>query len=188
MDGTNPVHEGRADAELVARVLAGETEAYSTLVRRHQEALYGYARAMALDADTAADIVQDTLIKAYRKLRACREPARFRAWLFRILRNRCLDHLKDVRRMQLPLDAVHSGRASVGHYDAGVELRLALAPAFNALPAALRDAFLLKHQAGYSYDEIAEIAGCSVSAAKMRVHRARGALRACLIEQEIDPT
>lgn len=186
MDATKSTHGDRADAEIVARVLAGEVEGYSVLVRRHQDALYRYARAMALDADTTADMVQDTLVKAYRQLRECREPGQFRAWLFRILRNRCLDHLKNVRRTELPLDVLRDGREANGRYDDGVELRLTLAPAFNKLPAALRDAFLLKHQAGYSYEELAEIAGCSVSAAKMRVHRAREALRACLVEQDLE--
>lgn len=186
MDATDTRHGDRTDVELVARVLAGDVEGYSALVRRHQDALYRYARAMGLDGNTAADMVQDTLVKAYRQLRECREPGRFRAWLFRILRNRCLDHLKDVRRSELPLDTLRDAHEAGSRYDDDVELRITLASAFDRLAPALRDAFLLKHQAGYSYDELAEIAGCSVSAVKMRVHRAREALRACLVEQDTE--
>lgn len=98
MDATKSTHGDRTDADLVRRVLAGDLEDYSALVRRHQNVLYRYARAMGLDGDTAADMVQDTLVKAYRQLRECRQPGRFRAWLFRILRNRCLDHLKEIGR------------------------------------------------------------------------------------------
>ena len=66
------------------------------------------------------------------------------------------------------------------------ELTLTLRAALEQLPQALREAFLLKHDAGYTYEEIAELTEASPSAVKMRVHRARDALRAFLIEQGVD--
>jgi hypothetical protein len=65
---------------------------------------------------------------------------------------------------------------------------LTLRAALDRLPNALRQAFLLKHDAGYTYEEVAEITESSPSAVKMRVHRAREALRAFLIEQGVGGT
>ena len=92
-----------SDAVLVARVLDGNQSAYEILVRRHQAALFRRARWMGVDADTAADMVQDSLIKAYENLRTCREPNRFGFWVGQIVRNRCLDFLKSAPRRSVPL-------------------------------------------------------------------------------------
>ena len=80
--------DGAADAEIVTRVLAGDVECYAAIVERYQRPLYRHAVAMVLDHDAAADMVQDALIRAYTNLKTCREPRRFRAWLFQTLRNR----------------------------------------------------------------------------------------------------
>lgn len=176
------VHAEQSDADVVARVLRGERESFAVLVRRHQDALYRYARGMGLDPDTAADMVQDTLIKAYAGLATCREPDRFRSWAFRILRNCCLDHLKDVRRREVPLDTAAAGPEPTLRVQPSDETRLILGAALDRLSPLLREAFLLRHEAGYTYDELAEITDASPSAVKMRVHRAREELRAHLVE------
>jgi DNA-directed RNA polymerase specialized sigma24 family protein len=91
------------DSALVTQVLNGDHGAFELLVRRHQDALFRRARWMGLDADTAADMVQDTLVKAYRSLPSCRDASRFSYWVGRILRNRILDFLKNAERRGLPL-------------------------------------------------------------------------------------
>jgi RNA polymerase sigma-70 factor (ECF subfamily) len=168
------------DAELVRRVLRGEREHYEALVGRYQDELYRHARGMGIDHDAAEDLVQDAFIKAYIGLGECRDPARFRSWVYRILSNLCLDYLKNIRRRSVPLEVLEneSGAAC----SLSEELRMALARALAGLTADLREAFLLKHQAGYRYEEMAEILDASVSAVKMRVHRAREQLRAALVE------
>lgn len=170
MSGPDP----REDADLVRGSRDGDDEAYTVLVRRYQHLLYRHARGMGLDHDTALDMVQDALVKAYMRLEDCREPEHFRAWLFRICRNLCLDHLKNIRRKAVSLDAMEEEP----------EVRMAPDPttrdmlrrALGALSTELREAFLLKHDAGYTYDEVARLLGVSESAVKMRVHRARASL------------
>ena len=174
------------DGPLVRRVLGGDREAFGELVRRHQDVLYRFLRGMGTDHDTAVDLIQEAFVKAYDALASCREPAHFRAWLFRIARNRCLDHVKNVRQLSIPLSALPRAEAIVDERAAGPEPRLILCAALERLPTALREAFLLKHDAGYAYEEIAELTGASVSAVKMRVHRARESLREFLVEQGID--
>jgi RNA polymerase sigma-70 factor (ECF subfamily) len=167
-----------SDAELVRSAVAGEREAFSELVRRHQQALYRHARGMGIAHDTALDLVQDACVRAFVRLRQCRDPERFRPWLFRLFRNLVLDYTRDIRRREIPLDAVaeQAGRDDI----TPLELRASLVHALQALPELLREAFLLRHVAERSYEEIAEMTGARVSAAKMRVHRAREQLRASL--------
>jgi RNA polymerase sigma factor (sigma-70 family) len=167
------------DAAAVARVLAGDHDAFGLLVRRHQNALYRYGRGCGLDHDTALDLVQETLVKAFARCDQCREADRFRSWLFRVFRNTMLDWAKNVRRTEVSLldqeDAADEGNFAERH-----ALREALGGALAELPAILREAFLLRHDLDHSYEEIAEITGSSLSAAKMRVVRAREALREAL--------
>lgn len=168
-----------ADAALVARVLGGDHDAFALLVRRHQNALYRYGRGLGVDHDTALDLVQDSFVKAYARLDQCRTSERFLAWLFRIFRNTMLDWAKNARRTEVSLldvDEPADARDFAEHH----ALREAIGDALAALPPILREAFLLRHQLGHSYEELAEIAGISLSAAKMRVARARDALREAL--------
>jgi RNA polymerase sigma-70 factor, ECF subfamily len=186
-----PITEGKAavvpsggtdietsDAVLVARVLNGERDAFEMLVRRHQAFLFRRARWMGLDADTAADIVQDALIKAYQNLSTCREPDRFGFWVGKILRNQCLDFLKSAARRSVPLSpflAANHGNPELEEQRG--RLRNRLMAALTVLPQEQREAFLMKHAEGLSYDEMAELTNASVSAMKMRVHRATELLR-----------
>ena len=173
------------DAALVARVLEGDVAAYEGLVRRHQGALFRHARGMGLDPDTAEDMVQDALVKAYAALADCRDGAAFRSWAFRILRNRCLDHLKDVRRRDVPIDDAAPGGADAFGHAPSADLRHEIEDALGRLSPLLREAFLLRHEAGYTYDELAAITDTSPSAVKMRVHRAREELRDLLGEPRL---
>lgn len=173
------------DAELVGRVLGGERDAYADLVRRHQESIYRHLRGMGVDHDTALDLVQDAFVRAYDRLAECRDHVHFRAWLFRIARNLCLDHLKNVRRSTVPLSTVeHSESIQDGRGETS-ELDLTMRTALERLPTALREAFLLKHDAGYTYDEVAAMTDASPSAVKMRVHRARETLREFLTSEGV---
>jgi RNA polymerase sigma-70 factor, ECF subfamily len=179
-----------SDTELIQRVLAGDRDSYAWLVRRYQEMLYRHALGMVSDGDAAADLVQDSFIKAFSSLESCHDPERFGAWVFRILRNRCHDYLRDRRRQSVSLDEAVLVTASAenphSHFDR-VTLGQALERALARLPEPQREAFLLKHVEGCSYDEMTEMLGASISALKMRVLRAREALQAQLadrIEQE----
>jgi len=175
--------EAASDGELVARVLGGERETYAELVRRHQEPLLRYAFGMVGDQDAAADLVQDGLVKAYASLATCLEPARFGAWLFRIVKNRCTDYLKEHRRRDVSLDPdapFVADRDDPARDLERARLRAAVERALGELPEAQREAFLLKHVEGRSYEEMAELLGDGVSALKMRVMRAREALRLSL--------
>lgn len=163
----------------VSRALAGDEDAFAMLVRRHQNALYRYGRGLGIDHDTALDLVQETFVKAFARRGQCREEDKFRSWLFRIFRNTMLDWAKNVRRTEVSTLDVEdpADEADLAERHA---LREAIGDALAALPPILREAFLLRHSLDHPYEEIAAIAGISLSAAKMRVARAREALREAL--------
>lgn len=175
------------DGELVARVLAGERDEYGELVRRHQQSLYRYALGMVGSPDAAADLVQESLVRGFTRLDTCQDPGRFGAWVFRILRNRCLDYLKDRRRQTVPLDIDSPFESQDEDPESALErseLMRSVSQALASLPEAQREAFVMKHVEDLSYEEMAERAEVSVSALKMRVMRAREALHGMLAERE----
>lgn len=179
-------HTEATDADAVARVRRGDRDAFRLLVHRYQDMLYRHALRMTRHADTAADLVQGAFVKAYAHLDRCREPARFGAWLFRILSNRCKDHLKSRRRRDLRLDGA-TQYLPVSNDDPSAdlvqaELRRQLQRALDRLPEIQREAFILKHVEGLSYEEMSAMLDVSISALKMRVLRAREALRTELQE------
>lgn len=174
-----------SDADIVVRVLNGDRNAYAQLVDRHQQVLYRHARGMGLDHDTSLDLVQEAFVRGYVRLRECREPAHYRAWLFRIARNLYLDHLKNVRTTTVPLSRLPNSESIPNPATSDPELTVTLRAALAALPIAMREAFLLKHHAGHTYDEIATLTDATPSAVKMRVHRAREALRIFLVERGV---
>lgn len=171
--------EGPSDAALVLASRRGETEAFAQLVRRHRDRHARFAARMLGDADDAEDVLQSVFLRAFRHLDRCEDPARFGAWLHRIVVNECRTFA--TRRGQRELrfvrdEVVHGGlAASEVSNDAG--LRAAIELALQTLPDDQREAFLLKHVEEMEYEEMAEVTGAGVSALKMRVKRAIERLR-----------
>jgi RNA polymerase sigma-70 factor (ECF subfamily) len=171
------------DQDVISRVLAGERDAFALLIGRYSDPLYRHALGMTGSPDVAEDILQTSFIKAYHHLGEVR--GRFDAWLFRIVANGCKDWLKNIRRTHLSYDEDDqpSGYASPDEDLDRTELRQDLDAALAQLAPSLREAFIMKHVEGRSYEEMADLLGTTVGALKMRVHRAREALQALLEEK-----
>jgi RNA polymerase sigma-70 factor (ECF subfamily) len=168
------------DEVVVQRILAGEAELFRILVRRYREEFARYAASLCGDADVAADAMQEAFIRAFDALDSCREPARFKAWFFRILTNQCHNARRGlgVRGRLDDIVVTAADRADAGVSDE--ELREAIDAALGQLTPEQREAFVLKHVDGRSYAEIADLLGVGEDALKMRVHRARDALKKLL--------
>lgn len=170
-----------SDAEIIRAVLAGRTDDYAELVRRHRDAQFRFALRMLGDRDDAEDVLQSAFVRAYRSLASCREPDRFGAWLRQIVVNECrtLGAARGRREMRLVRDEGVLGRlegpgapAEEGGLDPEAVHR-----ALDRLTPDLREAFLLKHVEDHSYEEMMVITGAGLSALKMRVKRACEQLR-----------
>lgn len=178
-----PVDPQEADHDVIARVLQGDRNAFGMLIRRYSDPLYRHALGMTGSPDVAEDILQASFIKAYQHLGEVH--GRFDAWIFRIVANGCKDWLKNIRRTHLSYeeDDQPSAFATPDEELDRTELRSDLDRALSALAPSLREAFVMKHVEGRSYEEMADLLGTTVGALKMRVHRAREALQALLEEK-----
>ena len=175
-----------SDAELVRRVRAGDIGAYGALVSRYRGRLGRYAVHMIGDREDAEEALQDSFVRAYRSLARCDDPARFGAWLYGILVNRCrTTGARAARRRRM---FVNDTEALNGASHADLSDRLDWSDAVDRALARLapeyREAFLLKHVEDLDYAQIAELTGAGVSALKMRVKRAREQLQHYLREAE----
>ena len=172
-----------ADQQIISSVLAGDRDAFGVLIHRYSDPLYRHAMGMTGSPDVAEDILQQSFIKAYNHLGEVR--GRFDAWLFRIVANGCKDWLKNIRRTHVSYeeDDQPSSYATPDEDLDRTELRQDLDRALAKLNASLREAFVMKHVEGRSYEEMADLLGTTVGALKMRVHRARESLQALLEEK-----
>jgi RNA polymerase sigma-70 factor (ECF subfamily) len=157
-------------------VLDGDTEAFAGVVRRHGARLVALCTRMSSGRDVGEELAQETFARAFAALGSYRGDSAFRAWLSRIAVNACRDWQKAGARAERPAE-VDTGAVATGldpeRAASGRELGSALAAAIARLPPANREAFVLFHVEGLPYDEIRAITGVSVTALKVRVHRAR---------------
>ena len=167
------------DSELVRRVLAGDTSAFTALADRHAAACLRFAMRMLGSRDDAEDATQESFVRAFRALASYDDARTFRTWLFAILVNRCRSALltRSRRERWVISDESAVGRSSTGAPDRSAELRMELERAMAVLPEDQREAFLLKYVEQLEYTEMSAITGVGVSALKMRVQRACTRLR-----------
>ncbi len=185
--GVGIEHVGTSDAELVRRVLAGDTSAYAELVARYRDRLGRYAVHMLGNWEDAEEALQDAFVRGYRSLGRCDDPARFGAWLYGILVNRCrTTGARVARRARLLVrdEAALNAAASLQSDVDRTEFADLVSRALKQLAPEYREAFLLKHVEDLEYEEMAELTGAGVSALKMRVKRARERLQEILRETE----
>jgi RNA polymerase sigma-70 factor (ECF subfamily) len=180
------VSESLSDADVIGRVLDGDVEAFAILVDRYQDEFAGYAKYMTGSLDDAADIIQESLVRAYKALRRCGDRANFKGWLFRIVSNQCKTHLarrkrRNVESLSDRADDLHAPEDSGGSAEAA-DVRRRVHEALQELPTDQREALVLKYVEGLSLPEMAQLLHTSISALKMRLLRGRSALRETLRE------
>jgi RNA polymerase sigma-70 factor, ECF subfamily len=184
---------GEDEAQAVARARDGDTEAFRFLVERHSRGVFRLAFRMTGNEHDAEDVVQETFLKAYRKLAAFEERAQFGSWLHRIAANCAYDVLRARVRHDDRLDrgqgpegdrtlTVPTDDPSPERLVAGGEVRRRLRAALARLSALERSAFTLRHVEGMSIAEISRALDLDTSAAKQSVFRAVRKLRQALGE------
>ena len=175
-----------SDVALVRRAREGDYNAFEALFERHRALVYRFAYQMTSRRDDAEDVVQEAFVRAYQNLHRYRDEAKFTTWLLRIVTNLCTDQARmSQRRTSLEQQEAKGALdwMTIGDpYDPvqGLEedrRKIALRKALNALPAHHRSVIVLRDIEEREYPEIASILGCTVGGAKLRVLRARRALR-----------
>lgn len=199
LDGERTPDSEAADIRrLVERAGGGDEAAIAEIIQAHQTGVFRLVARMVGDASLAEDLTQDVFLKAFRNLKTFRGESKLSTWLYRIAINLCrdfrasrtgrsrlaetsLERLADLGfdppSVDPGPDEIHEGRRT----------EEAFRDSIDALGEPLRAAFLLRHLAGRSYEEIAEILSISKGNAKVRVHRAREAVLKSLRESGIMP-
>jgi RNA polymerase sigma-70 factor (ECF subfamily) len=173
---------GAADeAKLVARSLKQDHDAFGQLVERYATVIVNLAYRMVGDRTEAEDLAQETFVAAFKALPMFRAESKFSTWLYRIAANKCKDWL----RVKRPGQSFHDVDIEDVIDDRVVEERTPerllsqqqvaaqLDRAIQRLPPLYREAFVLKHVEGLSYEEMQEILGVNVDTLKMRVYKGR---------------
>jgi RNA polymerase sigma-70 factor, ECF subfamily len=174
------------DAALVDRARRGDLDAFDDLVRKYQDRLVNYLRALVGHADDAEDLAQDAFIRAYRGLARFAGRSLFRTWLYQIATNVARTHRarrsKGSNRGQTPVEplAERDEPTSPVSLEAQIVLRDRLDRALAALPAEWREAVVLRDVEGLEYREIAELTGVPIGTVESRIFRGRQRLRAAL--------
>lgn len=162
---------------LVATARRGDEAAQRRLILAYQERIAGFVFTVTGSSADVDDLTQQVLLRMLAGLPKLREEARFEAWLFRLARNVCIDHLRRARwrRFFSPLEAVHEetvpapGGCDPALIDALQHALQQLGPDDRAILALAAD--------GRSYEEMQQTLGKSVAAVKVMLHRARGRLK-----------
>lgn len=186
--GNRVPSNSQVDQALVARVQAGDKQAFNTLVQKYQHKLLKLISRYVHDQSEALDIAQETFIKAYRALPNFRGDSGFYTWLYRIGLNTTKNHLLAVGR-RLPdsdIDAQDAERYDVDSrlkdHDSPEALAMrdeiehTVAVALEELPEDLRTALILRELKGLTYEEVAQAMGCPIGTVRSRIYRAREAV------------
>jgi RNA polymerase sigma-70 factor (ECF subfamily) len=180
-----------ADAQLMLRVKRGDTTAFAALVDKYKQSVLNLVARTLRDATEAEDLTQGVFVQVWKSAARYQPTAKFSTWLFTIARNLCLNELRRrARHPAEPLDAPHpeqEGEPLHQPADARTasppdallqgELERKIEEALAALPENQRTALLLCRQDELSYEEIAEVLECSLSATKSLIFRGREALK-----------
>lgn len=189
---TGPAATTPSDGVLVNRVLAGERDAFDSLVRRYQRQAVAVSYGLLGNAHDAQEVSQDAFLKAFRSLTTLQKPEAFGGWLLRIVSNLSLNFRRGRRlRQQMPLDDLF-GNAEQNDPQAGgdstdplrtlqgKELGRKLQEALEALPEKQRLAILMFTIEQMPQKQVADILECSVEAVKWHVFQGRKKLKETL--------
>lgn len=169
------------ETELVARLRAGDEEAYETLFRTHSGAMLAVARRFLGDTDDAADAVQDAFVSAFKAMGSFEGTSRLGTWLHRIAVNASLMKLRGRKRYRLvPLDDLLPVAPADGDSLTRSETAARVRAGIDQLPPAYRHVILLRDIEGLDTTAAAARLGTNEGVVKTRLHRARAALRAVL--------
>jgi RNA polymerase sigma-70 factor (ECF subfamily) len=179
------------DAVLMLRVKRGDYGAFAELVEKYKQPLFNFICRTLRDEAEAEDLAQNVFLQVYKSRQRYERTAKFSTWLFTIARNLCLNEIR--RRSRHPAESIEESH--IEHEDQPQrqyedkknflptenilhgELAQKIEAALAELPENQRTAILLCRQDELSYEEIADILNCSLSATKSLIHRGREALR-----------
>ena len=183
IDNTQGLDSSR-EREIVLRCQKGDADAMEILIIEYQHWVYNIAYGMLGHHHDAEDVAQDAFLSAWENIGKFQFRSRFSTWLYRIVKNKCLNHIDQYQRRKtdpteiddsqpwVPLDTVTPEEEALRTEEKNI-VHAALAK----LKDAHREILVLRELQDLSYEEIAEILGCTLGRVKSRLHEARKALK-----------
>jgi RNA polymerase sigma-70 factor (ECF subfamily) len=169
-----------SDEALLQAVRQGDRRAIDKLLARHEQQIYRFGLRMCGDEESAREVLQETMLAAFRNLPGFRGDAALSTWLYQIARSFCIkERRRDRPEVPLTDEEQRMASSAKGPDEAthAREIGRALAAAIRALPSEQREVLVLRDVEGLSAEEAAEVVGIEVGALKSRLHRARVELR-----------
>jgi RNA polymerase sigma-70 factor (ECF subfamily) len=179
------------DAVLMLRVKRGDREAFAELVEKYKQPVMNFVFRSLRDEVEAEDLAQNVFLQVYKSRSRYKQTAKFTTWLFTIARNLCLNELR--RRARHPAESIeetqtdneeqpqrqYEDKSQTAPPEELLQTELArkIEEALAELPENQRSAILLCRQEELSYEEIATVLDCSLSATKSLIHRGRETLK-----------
>jgi RNA polymerase sigma-70 factor (ECF subfamily) len=191
---------GFNEALLVDRAKQGDRDAFSALIEKHASAVLTVAWRIVGNRALAEDVAQETFMAAFRALPNFRADARFSTWLYRIAVNKCRDALRSKTAVKETdtLDGENTFEPALRHAQGSAGMSgvhrtpeeqlmdkhraTRITEALGELSPVYREAFVLRHVEGLSYEEMSEVLGIEGSTLRMRVYKARQDLSRSLAE------
>src|SRR5437588_9033048 len=175
LHGRSPLHRLQSDERLIALIRRGNTAAFEVLVSRYQPRLLAFCRHLLGSREDAEDVLQEVLAAAFNAILADERAINVRPWLYRIARNRSLNHLRRIQAIGLDSRDVHfsdNGASTADKVHDREQFRL-LVGDIQDLPETQRTALVLREMDALSYDQIAEAMETTVPSVKSLLVRAR---------------
>jgi len=184
-----------SDAAAVARACAGDTDAFRVLVERYSRKVFRLAYRMTQNEQDAEDVVQETFLRAYRRLKQFESRSSFGTWIFRIAANAAMDltrkrggheqaeqSIPETEDGANPLAQMPAPDPTPDRILLSGELKHKVESVLASLSPQVRTAFVLRHYEGMSIEEIGSVLGLKLSATKNSIFRAVQKLR-----KELEP-
>ena len=176
-----------SDGELVDQALAGDQQAFTTLVRRYDDRLRGLAFKILGDRHRMDDAMQEAYLRAYRNLHRFRRDAELGSWLYRIVHNACIDELRRMGRRPAPVDTAEprwDGPTAAADPERAVVASDRARRALDALPDDQRATVLLVDGDGFDNITAAAILDVAPGTVASRLSRGRATMRRILAEDD----
>lgn len=191
------ITDGAADRDIVARVIAGDIEAFGGLVEKYQDRVFSAVRNYLSNPDDALDVTQEAFVKAFTKLQSFDDNSAFYTWLYRIAINTAIDFLR--RKKTRPADSLDDDKYAQSGFEPpskdpktdpekvaqNREQAEMLKMAISTLSDKLKSVLVLHDVEGLSQEEVGEVLKIPVGTVKSRVSRARAELREILRKQMV---
>lgn len=173
------------EAELILKCQQGDQSAFRELVEKYQDSVINTCYRFLMNREEAEEVAQEIFLKVYLSFGSYQPKTKLSTWLFKIVVNSCLNKLRDKKKsstFQLEENLSASPEDQPDRSLEKEELKRLVRDAINSLPENQRAVIMLNKYEGFSYQDVAKILDCSVSAVESRLFRAKESLKKKLAE------